>query len=66
MSRNENVVAMILGNPVMIDAYQAGIPGKGKPVPEGITTLLPIASNPAPRPARRRRATTPSAGARAT
>ena len=24
---------MILGNPVMIDAYRAGIPGNGKPVP---------------------------------
>ena len=35
MSRNERVVAMILGNPVMIEAYQAGIPGNGKPVPDG-------------------------------
>src|SRR5215813_4105337 len=35
ISRNEKVVAMILGNPVMIDAYQAGIPGNGKPVPDG-------------------------------
>src|SRR4249919_3166353 len=35
MSRNEKVVAMILGNPVMIDAYRAGIPGNGKPVPDG-------------------------------
>jgi len=26
---------MILGNPVMIDAYRAGIPGNGKPVPDG-------------------------------
>ena len=26
---------MILGNPAMIDAYQAGIPGNGKPFPEG-------------------------------
>ena len=34
-SRNDKVVAMILGNPVMIDAYQAGIPGNGKPVPDG-------------------------------
>src|SRR5436190_1054307 len=34
-SRNEKVVAMILGNPVMISAYQAGIPGNGKPVPDG-------------------------------
>src|ERR1041384_8564634 len=35
ISRNERVVAMILGNPVMIKAYQAGIPGNGKPVPDG-------------------------------
>src|SRR5881397_1567296 len=34
-SRNERVVAMILGNPVMIDAYRAGSPGNGKPVPNG-------------------------------
>ena len=26
---------MILGNPVMIEAYQAGIPGNGKPFPDG-------------------------------
>jgi hypothetical protein len=35
ISRNENVVAMILGNPVMIEAYQAGIPDNGKPLPDG-------------------------------
>jgi hypothetical protein len=35
ISRNEKVVAMILGNPVMIDAYLAGIPGNGQPVPDG-------------------------------
>jgi hypothetical protein len=35
ISRNERVVAMILGNPVMIDAYRAGIPDNGKPVPDG-------------------------------
>jgi hypothetical protein len=35
ISRNERVVAMILGNPVMIEAYRAGIPGNGKPVPDG-------------------------------
>jgi len=34
-SRNGNVVAIIVGNPVMIDAYRAGIPGNGKPVPDG-------------------------------
>jgi hypothetical protein len=35
MSRNEKVVAMILGNPAMISAYRAGIPGNGEPVPDG-------------------------------
>lgn len=35
MSRNERVVAVILGNPLMIDAYQAGIPANGQPVPDG-------------------------------
>jgi hypothetical protein len=35
VSRNERVVAMILGNPAMIDAYRAGIPGNGKPFPDG-------------------------------
>jgi len=34
-SRNERVAAVILGNPAMIDAYQAGIPGNGQPVPDG-------------------------------
>lgn len=35
MSRNDKVVAVILGNHVMIDAYRAGIPSNGKPVPDG-------------------------------
>jgi len=35
ISRGEKVVAVILGNPAMISAYQAGIPGNGKPVPDG-------------------------------
>src|SRR4029077_18600562 len=35
ISRNDRVMAMILGNPVMIDAYRAGIPDNGKPVPDG-------------------------------
>ena len=35
ISRNERVIAVILGNPAMIDAYQAGIPANGKPVPDG-------------------------------
>jgi hypothetical protein len=35
ISRGEKVLAVILGNPAMIDAYRAGIPGNGKPVPDG-------------------------------
>src|SRR5262245_4613874 len=35
ISRNERVVAMILGNPAMIEAYKAGIPANGQPVPDG-------------------------------
>src|SRR6478609_9077769 len=35
ISGNAKVVAVILGNPAMIDAYRAGIPGNGKPVPDG-------------------------------
>lgn len=35
ISRNEKAVAMILGNSLMIDAYRAGFPGNGKPVPDG-------------------------------
>ena len=34
ISHNGGAVAAILGNPVMIDAYKAGIPGNGKPFPE--------------------------------
>ena len=32
---NEKVMAVILANPVMIKAYQSGIPGNGKPFPDG-------------------------------
>lgn len=35
MSRSERAVAVILGNPTMIEAYKAGIPENGKPVPNG-------------------------------
>lgn len=35
ISHNATHVAAILGNPVMIDAYKAGIPGNGKPFPDG-------------------------------
>ena len=35
ISRNDRVMAVILGNPEMIAAYQAGIPANGEPVPDG-------------------------------
>ena len=35
ISQTDKLVAVILGNPVMIQAYQAGIPGNGKPFPDG-------------------------------
>jgi hypothetical protein len=30
-----NVIRLILANPVMIDAYKEGVPGNGKPFPDG-------------------------------
>jgi cytochrome P460 len=35
ISQDGPVVAAILANPVMIKAYQAGVPGNGKPFPDG-------------------------------
>jgi cytochrome c553 len=35
VSHNGKTLAAILGNPVMIDAFKAGIPGNGKPFPDG-------------------------------
>jgi hypothetical protein len=35
ISHNPKLVGVIVGNPVMIDAYRAGIPANGKPVPDG-------------------------------
>ena len=35
ISRNEKLTAAILANPVMIKAYEAGIPENGKPFPDG-------------------------------
>jgi len=34
-SRNEKVIDVIVGNPAMIAAYQAGSPGNGIPFPDG-------------------------------
>jgi Cytochrome P460 len=35
VSQDGNLIAAILANPVMIDAYLAGVPGNGKPFPDG-------------------------------
>ena len=35
ISKDGDLMAAILGNPAMIDAYLAGIPGNGKPFPDG-------------------------------
>ncbi|MDR3533066.1 MAG: cytochrome P460 family protein [Rhodopila sp.] len=35
ISQDGGMMAAILANPVMIDAYLAGIPGNGKPFPDG-------------------------------
>jgi hypothetical protein len=35
VSDTEELMAVILANPVMIEAYQAGVPGNGKPFPDG-------------------------------
>ena len=35
VSQTEDALAVILANPVMIDAYRAGVPDNGKPFPDG-------------------------------
>jgi hypothetical protein len=35
ISDNEGKLAVIVGNPAMIDAYKEGVPGNGKPFPDG-------------------------------
>ena len=35
VSKSEKLMAVILGDPAMIKAYQSGIPGNGKPFPDG-------------------------------
>ena len=35
VSRDGDLIAAILANPAMIDAFQAGVPGNGKPFPDG-------------------------------
>jgi Cytochrome P460 len=35
VSHDDRAIAVIVGNPAMIDAFKAGIPANGKPVPDG-------------------------------
>jgi hypothetical protein len=35
ISENEGLIAVIVGNPAMINAYKEGVPGNGKPFPDG-------------------------------
>jgi hypothetical protein len=35
VSQTEDLLKVMVANPTMIDAYRAGIPGNGKPFPEG-------------------------------
>jgi hypothetical protein len=35
ISENGGHIAVIMGNPAMIDAYKDGVPGNGKPFPDG-------------------------------
>jgi hypothetical protein len=35
ISQNGKLIAAILGNPTVIDAFRAGVPGNGKPFPDG-------------------------------
>jgi hypothetical protein len=35
VSHNDQLIAVILANPVMIEAYKAGVPDNGKPFPDG-------------------------------
>jgi hypothetical protein len=35
ISENEGKLAVIVGNVIMIDAYKEGVPGNGKPFPDG-------------------------------
>jgi Cytochrome P460 len=35
IAQTEEVLKVIVANPTMIDAYRAGVPGNGKPFPDG-------------------------------
>ena len=54
VSKTEHAFAAILANPVMIEAYRAGVPGNGKPFPDGSKIAKihwkPVKSKDAPDP----------------
>jgi Cytochrome P460 len=45
VSDTEGAIAVILANPLAIDAYRAGVPGNGKPFPDG-SKIVKIHWNP--------------------
>lgn len=54
LSKTDHAFAAILANPQMIEAYRAGIPGNGKPFPDGSKLAkihwMPVSSADAPDP----------------
>jgi hypothetical protein len=38
-ARTDEVLKVIVGNPAMINAYKSGVPGNGKPFPEGAKSV---------------------------
>jgi hypothetical protein len=55
VSHNGDRLATILGNPVLIEAFRAGIPGNGKPFPTGQGSRRFIGLRRRPRTSRVRR-----------
>jgi Cytochrome P460 len=49
VSRTDNDIKAILANPVMIEAYKDGVPGNGKPFPDG-SKVVKIEWKKAPNP----------------
>src|SRR5580692_6999348 len=54
VSKTDHAFAIIVANPVMIEAYRSGIPGNGKPFPDGSKIAKmhykPVKSTDAPDP----------------
>ena len=45
VSQTEDLLKVMVANPMMIDAYRAGVPGNGKPFPDG-SKIAKISGNP--------------------